>query len=98
MISKRRDLAGHFLSLHNDRIDTQERRVAYVLGFTPRWDARWGGLLHFVADDKQTEIDRMTPGFNTLTLFRVPQWHHVSEVLPAAEELRYSISGWLRDK
>jgi len=38
---------GHFLTLHNDLHETEQRRVAYVLNLTPDWHPDWGGLLQF---------------------------------------------------
>ncbi|HEX5536856.1 MAG TPA: 2OG-Fe(II) oxygenase family protein [Sphingobium sp.] len=36
------------------------------------------------------------PRFNALSLFRVPQRHHVGCVAPFAPKPRISITGWLR--
>jgi SM-20-related protein len=88
--------AGHFLTRHED-LDERKRRVAaYVLNFTPEWEADWGGILQFI--DKDGHIaEGYTPAFNALNLFRVPQTHSVSFVAPFAKAGRYSITGWLRE-
>jgi len=88
-----RYLPGHFLKRHNDQVANQSREVAYVLNLTKDWRSDWGGLLHFM-DDRDRVTETYMPAFNTLTLFRVPMWHHVSYVSPAATEARYAITGW----
>lgn len=86
---------GHFLSTHDDRMETMGRRAAYVLNLTPEWRPDWGGLLLF--HDAQGNIIRgFTPGFNILNIFRVPQAHAVSWVTPLAAAPRYAVTGWLR--
>ncbi|HEY6644733.1 2OG-Fe(II) oxygenase [Povalibacter sp.] len=88
---------GHFLTLHDDGGATGEmRRVAYVLNLTRRWQADWGGLLHFV-DERGDVAASWRPEFNTLVLFRVPVRHTVSQVAPFAGEPRFAITGWFRD-
>jgi hypothetical protein len=86
---------GHFLTTHDDRIDQQGRRAAYVLNLTPEWRSDWGGLLLFF--DGQGNVERgYTPGFNTLNIFAVPQPHNVTCVTPLAAAPRYAVTGWLR--
>lgn len=85
-----------FLSLHNDEGANNQRRAAYTLGFTRRWRPDWGGQLLF--HDEAGDISRgLTPGFNVLTLFKVPLWHSVAPVAPYAPAQRLSVVGWLRD-
>ncbi|MBV9843367.1 MAG: 2OG-Fe(II) oxygenase [Sphingomonadaceae bacterium] len=87
---------GDFLTRHNDKAEGKSRRLAYVLGLTPGWKAEWGGLLHF-QDESGANVSRtIVPRFNALSLFTVPQPHHVSYVAPYAPEPRISITGWLR--
>lgn len=88
-----RYLPGHFLTAHNDIIDKENRRVAYVLNLTKGWRADWGGLLQFT-DGHEHVTDTFMPTFNSLTLFEVPMWHHVSYVSPFASQGRYAITGW----
>ena len=88
---------GHFLTLHDDLgTANEQRRVAYVLNLTRRWQADWGGLLHFVNEDGEI-VDSWLPQFNTLALFRVPIRHTVSYVAPFADEPRFAITGWFRE-
>lgn len=88
-----RYVAGHFLKKHNDQVNHQYREVAYVLNLTKDWQADWGGLLQFMDEDGRVTETYM-PRFNSLTLFRVPMWHCVSYVSPAAAGARYAITGW----
>jgi hypothetical protein len=88
---------GHFLTTHDDRIDTQGRRAAYVLNLTPEWRPDWGGLLLFY-DSGGNVVRGYTPGFNLLNIFSVPQPHSVSWVTPLAAAPRYSVTGWLRSE
>lgn len=87
--------SGHFLTAHDDAIEGKDRRVAYVLNFTPEWRADWGGQLQFIGADGHVERAYI-PAFNALNLFKVPQKHAVSVVAPFAGAARYSITGWLR--
>lgn len=87
---------GHFLNTHYDTGDTQDRRVAYVMGFTKDWPANWGGQL-LMLDDDDTVQAGFTPTFNSLTLFKVPRRHIVTQVASFAGHGRYSITGWLLD-
>lgn len=88
---------GHFLTLHDDGgAPREQRRIAYVLNLTQRWQADWGGLLHF-ANEQGDVIETWRPGFNTMALFRVPIRHTVSCVAPFAGGQRLAITGWFRD-
>jgi len=89
--------SGHFLALHDDNVGEKKRLAAYVLNFTPRWRADWGGVLQFIDRDGHV-AEGYTPTFNALNLFRVPQAHSVSCVAPFAMGGRYSITGWLRER
>jgi Rps23 Pro-64 3,4-dihydroxylase Tpa1-like proline 4-hydroxylase len=86
---------GHFLTLHNDLHETEQRRVAYVLNLTPDWHPDWGGLLQFYKQDG-TPRDAWTPLFNSLVLFDVNHVHAVTYVAPCAFKPRLSITGWFR--
>ena len=86
---------GHFLTTHDDRVDSMGRRAAYVLNLTSQWRPDWGGLLQFY--DAEGNVERaFTPSFNVLNVFRVPTPHSVSWVTPLAAAPRYAITGWLR--
>jgi Rps23 Pro-64 3,4-dihydroxylase Tpa1-like proline 4-hydroxylase len=82
-----------FLRRHNDFSDKENRAAAYVFGFTPDWQADWGGLLH-IQDDNDAIVASHIPAFNTLTLFRVPRQHFVSQVASFAKGVRYTTTGW----
>lgn len=86
---------GDFLGLHNDT-GVGERRVAYTIGMTRDWRADWGGQLLFHNAGGDITLG-LQPGFNVLTLFKVPSWHSVATVAPYAGAPRLSITGWLRD-
>lgn len=87
---------GDFLTGHDDAFEGKHRLAAYVLGLTPLWRIEWGGLLLFHQADGR--VEGVSPGFNTLNLFRIGQMHSVSEVTRAAAYRRYSITGWLRQR
>ena len=85
---------GHFLTTHDDKLASLNRRHAFVLSLTPRWQVDWGGLLVF--RDFQNNISvGYTPAFNVLSIFRVPQDHAVTLVTPFAPFPRISVTGWL---
>ena len=86
---------GHFLTAHDDHLETMGRRAAYVLNLSPKWRPDWGGLLQFL-DNRGDVVRAFLPRFNVLNLFRVPQLHNVSWVTPLAAAPRYAITGWLR--
>ena len=88
--------SGHFLNIHDDTGTDAERRVAYVMGFTKNWTPNWGGQLLMLDDDNNTQFG-FSPTFNSLTLFKVPRKHIVTQVASFARGGRYSITGWLRD-
>ncbi|MCC2977360.1 2OG-Fe(II) oxygenase [Sphingomonas sp. PL-96] len=85
---------GDFLTGHTDEVPGKQRHAAYVYGLTPQWRTEWGGLLLF--HDEDGTVRGLTPGFNTLDVFAVPQLHSVSRVGPEAAYRRYAITGWLR--
>jgi len=85
---------GNFLVAHDDHVDAENRRLAYVINLTRHWRADWGGVLHFCAPDGSIS-ESFFPHFNSLSLFRVPQTHFVSYVPPFAQGERTAITGWL---
>lgn len=93
-IQATRYLPTHFLRRHNDSgYGDQDRRFAFVFNLSRRWEADWGGLLHFL-DGAGRVVDVYVPQFNSLSLFKVPQMHYVSQVAPWAEVPRYAFTGW----
>jgi SM-20-related protein len=87
---------GHFLTRHIDDGDKKERRAAYTLGFTRKWEPDWGGLLMFL-DDKKDISRAYLPRFNTLTVFDGLRVHSVSAISAFAPVPRLSVVGWFRD-
>ena len=85
--------AGHFLREHGDHSPFEQRHMAYVFYFTKDWQADYGGLTHFLDDDRRI-TDSFVPDFNSLTLFKVPVAHNVSQVASFAPGQRLSITGW----
>jgi Rps23 Pro-64 3,4-dihydroxylase Tpa1-like proline 4-hydroxylase len=84
---------GHFLREHADRSLFEERHMAYVFYFTKDWHLDFGGLTTF-QDDSGQILDCLAPGYNALTLFRVPVLHSVTQVADFAPRPRHSITGW----
>lgn len=84
---------GHFLREHGDHSTFEKRHMAYVFYFTPEWHADFGGVTYFLDEDGSI-LDALIPRFNSLTLFRVPVLHSVSQVASYAPEPRLSITGW----
>ncbi len=88
-----RYVAGHFLKNHADESPFEQRRTAYVIGMTRDWTADMGGLLMFL--DKEGAVQEThVPAFNTLTVFRVPVPHLVSDVAPWVTGERLAVTGW----
>jgi SM-20-related protein len=88
---------GDFLSPH---VDSPNGTVGFVYQLTKNWLPEYGGLLHFMDDDRE-KVERIEiPTFNTLTLFHLPEnkgkWHFVSPVSPGTPELRFSYTGWFK--
>ena len=89
--------AGDFLSPH---LDSPNGSLGFVYQMTKNWLPQYGGLLHFM-DDEKTKVERVeVPEFNSLTLFYLPpgkgKWHFVSHVAPGVPELRLSYTGWFK--
>jgi len=87
---------GHFLTRHVDEGAKRERKAAYTIGFSRRWEPDWGGLLTFL--DENMDVSRaLLPRFNTLNVFDGLRVHSVSAIAPFAPAPRLSIVGWFRD-
>jgi Rps23 Pro-64 3,4-dihydroxylase Tpa1-like proline 4-hydroxylase len=87
---------GHFLTRHVDDGLRRERKAAYTIGFTRKWEPDWGGLLAFI-DEKMDVSRALIPRFNMLTVFDGLRVHSVSAVADFAPAPRLSIVGWFRD-
>lgn len=88
---------GHFLTDHDDLVEVEGRRLAYVLNLAKDWRPDWGGYLNFM-DAKGNIVAGFMPRFNTMNLFLVPVRHNVSLVAPFAPVGRFAITGWFRNK
>lgn len=86
-----------FLRTHNDFKEKSARRVGHLWGFTRNWNPDWGGILQFPDGDRGI-IEGHIPEFNTLTLFKVPVTHFVSQVTAYARTPRFVLSGWFHDE
>lgn len=89
--------SGDFLTGHDDDVAGKHRLAAYVFNLAPVWRTEWGGLLMFHGADGHVER-ALTPRFNSLNLFGVPQTHSVSMVAPFASGPRLAVTGWLRER
>ncbi|MBS0385821.1 MAG: 2OG-Fe(II) oxygenase [Proteobacteria bacterium] len=87
---------GHFLTRHIDEGAKLERRAAYTIGLSRKWEPDWGGLLVFLDDDLNIRRG-FTPGFNVLTVFDGLAPHTVTAISTFAPAPRLSIAGWFRD-
>lgn len=90
-------LPGDFLKYHTDADSNEGRRFAYVINMTRDWQADWGGLLQFLDDDGGV-IETFLPRWNSLSVFRVPTAHCVSQVTGWARTPRLAITGWFLDR
>lgn len=88
-----RYIPGHFLTRHNDLNSKENRKIAYVLSFTPQWHPDWGGLLQFYQKNG-TPREAWAPVFNSMALFDVNHIHAVTYVAPYALNPRYAITGF----
>ncbi len=82
---------GHFLSAHDD--SAPSRRVAYSLSLSAGWQPEQGGQLQFL-DATGEPVCNWSPTLNALSLFAVPQAHHVLPVAFDAPASRFAITGW----
>jgi Rps23 Pro-64 3,4-dihydroxylase Tpa1-like proline 4-hydroxylase len=69
---------------------------AFVIGMSSGWIPDWGGLLHFISPEKNQVYKTLSPGFNTLSVFRIidasPRDHFVSQVCGAGRRLSFTVS------
>jgi len=88
---------GQFLTRHQDVVEREGRRLAYVINLAPEWHPDWGGLLQFFEPDGKT-TESWTPEFNSLSLFDVKHIQSVTYVTPFAQQPRYALTGWFKAK
>lgn len=84
---------GHYLMPHEDLDAAEGRRYAFVINLGREWRPDWGGQLQFLAEDGEV-LETFLPRWNSLSLFRVPQRHQVTFVVPWAARPRHAITGW----
>jgi SM-20-related protein len=84
---------GHYLMPHEDLDEDEGRRCAFVINLSREWRPDWGGQLQFLQADGGV-IESFLPRWNSLSLFRVPQRHQVTLVVPWASQPRHAITGW----
>ena len=85
---------GCFLAPHSD---INRGKWAFVLNMTKDWKPQYGGVLHFLDDNRENIIDSYVPKFNSLVIFEVPKEgipHFVSHVVHENKK-RFAITGWL---
>lgn len=83
---------GDLLTIHSDRDSGTRRLAAWVFNLTREWRPEWGGLLLF--HDRDRMVEGIHPLFNSLSLFRVPMDHSVTQVSTFAPRDRMAVSGW----
>lgn len=87
--------SGCFLSPHSDK---GNGKIAFVIHISKNWKPQYGGLLHFMNDDRTEITDTFVPSFNTLMIFEVPSEngipHFVSHIVPGLKNVRYAVTGW----
>jgi hypothetical protein len=84
---------GDLLTLHSDRDSHSRRLSAWVFNLSRDWRPEWGGLLLF-HDEAGGIVEGFNPVFNSLSLFRVPMDHSVTQVVDFAPRDRLAVSGW----
>jgi hypothetical protein len=88
---------GDFIHEHDDAV--QNRRLAYVLYMSSRWQPRFGGALRMIALDGQ--VFDIEAEYNSLVIFDVTAEtrHYVAPIaVEAGETIRVSLGGWFREQ
>ena len=78
--------------------DKGNGKIAFVLNLSKFWKPQYGGILHFLDEERKNIIDSYVPDFNNLILFEVPEDHDrphfVSHIATNIKHSRYAITGW----
>ena len=82
----------HFAGRHDGGANGGGKRLAFEFGLTRDWRTDWGGYLQFFDEDGDV-VAGIPPGFNTLTLFALPQDHNIGMIAPFTDVARLAISG-----
>lgn len=83
-----------FLSTHTDQ---GRGSIALVFNLTKDWDDNNGGCFELLDNDWHTIKKRVSPKFNSLTIFKVPENgipHRVTRVNSTVTAKRIAFSGW----
>jgi Rps23 Pro-64 3,4-dihydroxylase Tpa1-like proline 4-hydroxylase len=87
--------SGNFLSPHSDK---GNGKLAFVIYLTKFWKPQYGGILHFMSNDRKEIIESYVPTFNSFIIFKVPEHvgipHFISHVSPNVKYPRFAITGW----
>ena len=86
--------SGNFLAPHSD---INNGKIAFVFNFSVNWKPQYGGILHFLSEDRTNIIDSFVPMFNSMMIFEIPKDgipHFVSHVVPNVKRSRYALTGW----
>ena len=86
--------SGHFLSPHSDK---NNGKIGFVINLSRNWKPYYGGNLNFLDDERQNIIHSITPSFNNILVFEIPDDgipHFVSHIAPNIKNVRFAISGW----
>lgn len=87
--------SGSFLSPHSDK---GNGRLAFVINLSKFWKPQYGGVLHFMNEERTEIIESFVPSFNTFFIFEIPSdkgiSHFVSHVSPNVKHNRYAVTGW----
>lgn len=85
---------GAFYKRHFDAFKgSSNRRLTTILYLNPAWQPQDGGELLLYANDNETLLETVLPGFGTMVIFLSEEFPH--EVLPTNCS-RYSLTGWFR--
>lgn len=86
--------SGNFLAPHSD---INNGKIAFVFNFSVNWKPQYGGILHFLSEDRTNIIDSYVPMFNSMMIFEIPKDgipHFVSHIAPNVKRSRYALTGW----
>ena len=86
--------SGNFLAPHSD---INNGKIAFVFNFSVNWKPQYGGVLHFLSEDRTNIIDSYVPMFNSMMIFEIPKDgipHFVSHIAPNVKRNRYALTGW----
>ena len=81
--------SGHFLSPHSDK---GNGRLAFVISLSKDWMPQYGGLLHFLSQDRTQIINTVCPIFNNMVIFKVDDIENKVKTVPyKIESIQYRL-------